>query len=177
MPAAVAGEHRIVTAAEVAALAEPREDLPELVDHFVQTISRRLGIKPPAVPDGALDALRRRRWTGNIRELANAIERALIVSRTGQLPVESLAHTEAEAHPARPLQRSEAPLAPAPGVRSTFPRAQPLDPSIDEASLNLDVLERLTIQRALQATGGHRSRAAHLLGISERTLRNKLKLV
>ena len=42
---------------------------------------------------------------------------------------------------------------------------------------NLDVLERLTIQRALEATGGHRTKAARMLGISERTLRNKLKQV
>ena len=55
------------------------------------------------------------------------------------------------------------------------PAADALSLHIDEASLNLEVLERLTIQRALVATGGHRTRAARILGICERTLRNKLK--
>jgi len=154
-------------------LRERLDDIPDLVDHFVQTISRQLGVKAPAVPPEAIELLRRRRWTGNIRELGNAVERALIVSRGGRLALEALTVAEAEAHPARPLMR--APVAP--GTRTVFPRAAPLDPSIDEASLNLHALERVTIQRALQATGGHRARAAQLLGISERTLRNKLKQV
>jgi DNA-binding NtrC family response regulator len=47
-------------------------------------------------------------------------------------------------------------------------------PSAASESFNLDELERLAIIRALQATGGNRTRAAKLLGISERTLRNKL---
>ena len=50
-------------------------------------------------------------------------------------------------------------------------------PTTADAMFNLDVLERLTIQRALEATGGHRTKAARMLGISERTLRNKLKQV
>jgi DNA-binding NtrC family response regulator len=54
--------------------------------------------------------------------------------------------------------------------------AGPLSPHIDEAPLNLEVLERRTILRALVATGGHRARAARILGMCERTLRNKLKV-
>jgi len=120
--------------------------------------------------------LRGRRWSGNIRELANAIERALIVSRGGRLVIESPATTASEGHPVRVLLPAPGSNPTLPGGRAMFPRAAPLDPSIDAAALNLQVLEKLTIQRALQATGGHRSRAAQLLGISERTLRNKLKV-
>ena len=114
--------------------------------------------------------LRRRRWTGNIREFGNAIERALILCREGRLTADALALPEAEAHPATPLT-TPTQAAAQPG------QVMPIGPTTSEATFNLDVLERLTIQRALEATGGHRTKAARMLGISERTLRNKLKLV
>ena len=149
-------------------LRERLEDIPELAEHFVTKLANQLGIKPPVLTPEALDVLCRRRWSGNIRELGNAIERALILCRDGRLTAESVALAEGEAHPAiLPTPRTaEAPLGAA-----TSPPA----PSNDEGSLNLEVLERLTIQRALVATGGHRTRAARILGICERTLRNKLK--
>ncbi|MEQ1833625.1 MAG: sigma-54 dependent transcriptional regulator [Candidatus Eisenbacteria bacterium] len=159
------------------------EDIPELAEHFVTKIASQLGVRPPTITPDALDVLRRRRWTGNIREFGNAIERALILCRDGRITADAVALPEGEAHPASAMSSSAQPqYGQANGHLNGSSAANSggvalMGPSLDEASFNLDVLERLAIQRALQATGGHRTKAARMLGISERTLRNKLKLV
>jgi len=137
-------------------LREHPEDIPDLVEHFVRHFAAELGIKPPTVPAATLDELKRRPWRGNVRELANAVERAVILFR-GELGPEAFAAASPGA--------SEA------AISAAAPVALP---SAGEATLNLKLLEAQAIERALVATGGHRSRAAQLLGISERTLRNKL---
>jgi DNA-binding NtrC family response regulator len=86
-------------------------------------------------------------WPGNVRELANVIERAVILSRNGTLEP----HHFVDLAGAPPTPSSNAPDA-----------------------FDLDTIERDTIGKALTATRGNRTRAAKLLGISERTLRNKL---
>ncbi len=141
------------------------EDIPELAEHFVRTIADQLGVRAPRLTPEALNMLRRRRWTGNIRELGNALERALILCRDGQLTAESLRLPEDE----------EVPGAPSRAILSIAERLEALVPGGDESSLDLELLERHAIRRALERTGGHRTRAAQLLGICERTLRNKLK--
>jgi DNA-binding NtrC family response regulator len=139
-------------------LRERLEDLPQLVEHFAAAAAGRLGIRPPRVKPEAIEHLRQRPWPGNIRELANAVERAVILSRTGLLTAEAFDPGPARAAPASTGERA----------------ARPANAETPELPLDLAELERLAIQRALQATGGHRTRAAELLGISERTLRNKL---
>ena len=129
------------------ALRERLEDLPVLVQHFVDQAAAELGVKTPAVKPEALDVMRRRPWPGNVRELANAVERAVLLSRGGALGPEAFV---------APVAGGAAPAAAA------------------AATLNLRELEKITIERALATTGGHRQRAAEMLGISERTLRNKL---
>ena len=132
------------------ALRERLEDLPLLVNHFVEQAAAELGVKPPAVRPEAIAVLRLRPWPGNVRELANAIERAVLLGRGAPLGAESFGPTVAA------------------GSAATA------EPAVDAGPLNLRELEGKTIERALVATGGHRQRAAELLGISERTLRNKL---
>jgi DNA-binding NtrC family response regulator len=97
-------------------------------------------------------------WPGNVRELANAVERAVILCRGNVLQPTDFDQQirDAAAHPGRPAIVPNKPD----GGRSI--------------EYNLDAIERLAIERALAATGGNRTRAARLLGISERTLRNKL---
>jgi transcriptional regulator with GAF, ATPase, and Fis domain len=63
-----------------------REDIPELVTHFVETLGRRLGRQIEHIPRETMCALSSYHWPGNIRELQNLIERAVILSNDGVLP-------------------------------------------------------------------------------------------
>jgi DNA-binding NtrC family response regulator len=148
-------------------LRERLEDVPVLAHHFATRAAEQLGVPLGRISPEAIAALQSRRWPGNVRELANAVERAVILSRGGVLTPESFADDGSglaeSARLAVPAPSGPSPSPPAPVVSE--PAAEPY---------NLDHLERLAIQRALAATGGNRTRAAKLLGISERTLRNKL---
>ncbi len=145
-----------------------REDIPPLVEHFVEQVARRLDIEPPTVSPAALAALTRLTWPGNVRELEHAVERAVILNREGPLWVEDFRLDEVlDMAPARPAAEAKA-------VAPTRAAATAVAVPADEGSLNLKDLERWAIERALARTEGHRGRAARLLGISDRTLRNKL---
>ena len=61
-------------------LRERAEDIPALAQHFVVQCARRMGRTPPIIPDAAMEALKLWKWPGNIRELQNVIERAVILS-------------------------------------------------------------------------------------------------
>jgi formate hydrogenlyase transcriptional activator len=68
------------------ALRERREDIPSLVMHFVQIFSRRMGKQVPSISPETMAAFQWHSWPGNIRELQNLVERAVILSRDGVLP-------------------------------------------------------------------------------------------
>jgi formate hydrogenlyase transcriptional activator len=68
------------------ALRERREDIPALVEHFVKIFSRRMGKQVDSVPSETMAAFQSYSWPGNIRELQNLVERAVILSRDGVLP-------------------------------------------------------------------------------------------
>ena len=70
----------------VPALRERREDIPALVKHFVQLFSRRMAKKVDSIPPETMAAFQWYSWPGNIRELQNFVERAVILSRDGVLP-------------------------------------------------------------------------------------------
>ena len=78
---------------EIPPLRERREDIPLLVNYFVSKISRRMGKQIRSIPDQAMQLLTMNAWRGNIRELANFIERAVILTRGDELnvPVAELA--------------------------------------------------------------------------------------
>jgi DNA-binding NtrC family response regulator len=138
-------------------LRERQDDIPFLVHHFVQRTAQHLETTVPDVADDALKLLSARQWPGNVRELANVVERAVILSHGQPISADRL---RAFLKP----ERNEQPAADTPAVAA----------SLEDIPLNLGELERLMISRALSTTGGNRTRAAQLLGISERTLRNKL---
>jgi DNA-binding NtrC family response regulator len=132
------------------ALRERPDDIPRLAHHFIQRAADHLGIPAPAIAPETMLLLQRYRWPGNVRELANAIERAVILFRGAVLRPSAFDEHLRESGQLMPAAPAE---------------PQPYD---------LDAIERRTIERALEATAGNRTRAAKLLGISERTLRNKL---
>jgi DNA-binding NtrC family response regulator len=136
-------------------LRERLDDVPLLAEYFVRNAAASLGIKPPEIPPETLELLQRRTWQGNIRELANVIERAVILCRGGRLLPDAVSEVQG-------IGFATGVPAPVPGVPAAAP-------------INLKALEQIAIERALAATSGHRTRAAELLGISERTLRNKLR--
>jgi DNA-binding NtrC family response regulator len=131
-------------------LRERRADIPRLANYFLKRAAEQEGKEPTSIEQRALDILQAYDWPGNVRELAHAVERAWILSGGRRLRAEDF----------------RLPVSPA--------WSNPASQSAD-LPLNLEELERVAIERALEETGGHRSRAAKLLGISERTLRNKLK--
>ena len=145
-------------------LRERAEDIPLLVRHFVARTARDLGVEPPEVAEETLRVLMHREWPGNVRELEHAVERAVILNRTGPLlPADFPLDGERTSRRAASSEGNA-------GGRTDFSTAE----DAEEEIFNLKVLEERAIQRALAATGGHRTRAAKLLGISDRTLRNRL---
>jgi DNA-binding NtrC family response regulator len=157
---------------QVPPLRERADDILLLADHFLARFARKHGIKPAGFADSAKAAMMAYKWPGNVRELQNSIERAVILSVNGRplssatlgLPAD-LAGGKLPVEPdvAEPiLETAEAAMA-----AGTDGPQEPI--------LRLDDVERRTIHAALGQTGGNRTRAAELLGISIRTLRNKLQ--
>jgi two-component system response regulator AtoC len=134
-------------------LRERPKDIPLLLDHFLERFRATLGKPVRAVTDEALERLVAYPWPGNIRELENVIERAVILADDDTLGVRQL---------------PESVVSPAAGATS-------------EGSLGLNLkrarrsAEIEVIRRALRATGGNRTHAARLLEISHRALLYKLK--
>jgi two-component system NtrC family response regulator len=130
-------------------LRERREDLPPLIEHFLRGFAGKNGKTVRGLTREAREALLRYDYPGNIRELENLIERAVVLTRDDVIGVEDL------------------PLA----------LETPASGSVDEAGLIAAVegLERRMIREALAKADGTQTRAAELLGISERVLRYKLK--
>jgi DNA-binding NtrC family response regulator len=126
-------------------LRERREDIPLLVEHFLQKHAQRAGRKAARFDASAIDALGRYDWPGNVRELENVVERAVVLSM--------------------------APAVVAPGLPGTAPGAT-ASPSLPGHHLrtNLDWTERETVRLALEQAGGVKKDAAELMGISQRAL-------
>ena len=105
-------------------LRERREDLPQLVQHFVRRFSDEHNMRPKRFDPQAMEALRRHRWRGNIRELRNAIERVLIMTPADVIRVEDLPDEIVSGTPSSPGEagdpRASVPAAAAPGTLREF---------------------------------------------------------
>ena len=132
---------------ELTPLSERRGDLELLVPVLVESLSARLETPTKTIGDEAMDRLKTHSWPGNVRELRNVLERALIASSGNEI---------------RP---GDLPEFGQPGTTA----ASGVSPIL------LADRERLAILEALEKSGGHRERAAQLLGISVRTLYTRLK--
>ncbi len=168
-------------------LRERREDIHELAGHFA-----RLYAKPGqsvSLSPGFLSRLENHDWPGNVRELANCVRRAVALATGTEIGVESLEGL-VESHPCRP------PFSKGSGVgaaaRVGHPRSD-LNVSADEflndeflndeflnndqlrPGVSLENMERKLLELTLEATKGNRSRTAEMLGVSLRTVRNKIR--
>ncbi|HZT73453.1 MAG TPA: sigma-54 dependent transcriptional regulator [Terriglobales bacterium] len=126
-------------------LRERREDIPALASHFL----RKHGGEFIELTPELLRALAQRAWPGNVRELENFVRRALALARGPRIGLEAL---EEEPRPAPP---------------SAAPGLQP--------GVSWREAERKLLEATLAATGGNRTRAATMLGMSLRTIRNKIR--
>ncbi len=126
-------------------LRERAAHLPTIAGYLVNTISARLGKEVKPIPDEALGRMHAYRWPGNIRELENILERAIIISHGNTLAIPNLVETE--------------------GGR----------PEALAREGDLRAVERRAIEIALSKTGGNRRQAAEQLGISLRALQYKIK--
>lgn len=148
-----------VVSIHVPALRERPEDIPVLVEHFVRKHGKRLNLNISKVEPEALKCLVRYEWKGNVRELENCIERALVMTESGTVDLDSLPDHVRAAHSIRPA-------------------TQPVVAQEDE---NLSIKQRTTdlekdlIVKALHKTSGNRTHAARILEISHRALLYKLK--
>jgi formate hydrogenlyase transcriptional activator len=134
---------------EIPPLRERREDIPLLVNYFVSKLTRRMGKEINFIPRHVMDALTNNDWNGNIRELANFVERAVILTRGERLELPVIA------------ARTFSSVPTGVGPRSTLKEA-----------------ERGVIAEALRATSGRiagKGGAAERLGLKRTTLQNKMR--
>jgi DNA-binding NtrC family response regulator len=159
-------------------LRERGEDILLLAEHFLRRCARKHGIKVNGYSDSARAALAGYRWPGNVREMQNTIERAVILTENGR-PVTAAAlglpgDFHAEEPP--PLVNEDSPNDFAANLVSTAAAHHPVSVTDDAGGvLPIAELEKQAIKAALRQTEGNRTQAAGLLGISIRTLRNKLQ--
>jgi DNA-binding NtrC family response regulator len=133
-------------------LRERREDIPILLDHFIQRYAKENQKTVRGVSREARDLLFRYDYPGNVRELENIIERAIVISRSDVISIQDLPFQEC-------LDMEDPEESSRPGT-------------LQDA---LENLERRMIHEALEKAESNQSQAARLLGLSERMLRYKLK--
>jgi DNA-binding NtrC family response regulator len=139
---------------QLPALAERKEDLPLLAQHLVTQLAAKHGRPARFMSPSALNALEFHAWPGNVRELRNVIERAVIICSGEQIERHHFAPY--------PIEQRER-------LRNEDTLSLPVGTPLEE-------VERQMIMRTLQKTKNNKTRAAELLGISLKTLHNKLNL-
>ena len=130
---------------ELPPLRERREDIPALIEYFIGKHAQRIGRRIERMEDGVLTSLQQYDWPGNVRELENTIERAVVLTQAAVIPAAAVSMTG-------PITPQSSGL-----------------PSL-KLHQNLEWVERETIRRALDSSGGVKKDAAELMGISQRAL-------
>jgi two-component system NtrC family response regulator len=136
-------------------LRERKEDIALLATHFIEKYACELGRPAPTISPEALLLLTQYSWPGNIRELRNTIERAMILGHGNMVTVEQL-----------------------PKEIATYATQEPensLSFQLPEAGLRLPELEKQLVEQALDSTKGNQVQAARMLGISRDAFRNRMK--
>jgi transcriptional regulator with GAF, ATPase, and Fis domain len=153
-------------------LRERRQDIPLLVEHFVRRFCRETGREAVRVSDEALRALVAGDWPGNVRELENVIERAIVLGEGRVIEAADVSSARSPMH-AVPIAHVGATW---PGGADGTEDTDRVRPGAERAggAATLEEAEREMILATLREEGGNRTRAAARLGISVRTIRNKL---
>ena len=139
-------------------LRDRKEDILPLVTHFIQTIGAEMAKPVAGVSDEAMELLMRYDWPGNIRELENMIERAIVLCDSERLEVQLF-----------PLNEKRTPRAGSMGTLSV--------PAVGAITLDnaLERIERAMIEDALEKAAGVKTKTAELLGIKTSALYYKLE--
>jgi len=136
-------------------LRERPEDIPALAEFFAQQFAAKANRPVPLLLPEFIGDLQRQAWPGNVRELANFMQRVLTLSDAQEIGAE---HIAAE------------PLRPKPRKVGAF-----VAPAALQAGTSIRELQRHLLEATLDVTGGNRTRAAAMLGVSLRTIRNKIR--
>jgi DNA-binding NtrC family response regulator len=159
-------------------LRERKEDIPAIADALLADMNRKHESRVIDFAPEVMEALIRQDWPGNIRELRNAVERAVVLTREGTVQMRALPiHLQSDKPLAMGVGYGEgetalptAPTTPAPAI-----------PAVPENSINVPIgttvgeAEKGLILRTLEHTNNNKTKAAEILGISLKTLHNKLK--
>ncbi len=144
-------------------------DIPLLAEYFLARFSKEMGLNNPGLARDSLHLLANHNWRGNVRELANVLQKALIFSRGYPIRPEDI--SQAIGGDAAPkIDASQAYET----MRQWVRKALISGGSENIFDLLMDGFARVLISEALELTGGNRSRAARLLGISRPTLLSKI---
>jgi DNA-binding NtrC family response regulator len=148
-------------------LRERAEDIPELVMHFLKLHARRCSKAVVQIDDDALSVLKSQPWPGNIRQLENVIERAVVVAENGHISVAELPEElVGQIAPERPTIETRYPLGGLAGDGRIGIQA--------ERDFR-DRHERERLVRALAAANGNKAEAARALGLARSTLLSRLR--
>lgn len=129
-------------------------DIPLLAEAFVDRFNREFGKRVEGVTPQAMELLQKHRWPGNVREICNVVERAVLLTEGSHVDVDSLP----------------------PEVRNQGPEDEPAGAiTLGPKGVDLDELERELLMEALRVAEGNRTEAGRLLGLSRHQIRNRLK--
>ena len=149
------------------ALAEHRDDIPDLVAHFIGLFNNEFKKNTSGVTQEMLDSLMRYNWPGNVRELRNVIERAMILENKEQLDLADLPEELVHVSGGEGAAGSGSAAGDGNDAASVI--------VLPEGGISLRDMEREMVRQALERTEGNKTRAARLLRISRDALRYKMQ--
>jgi len=147
-------------------LRERIEDLPTLIEHFLRQLTPSAGKPVVGMEADCLDLLRSQQWPGNVRQLRNVIERAIIVTRGPMISVVDLPQEIRIRIPGESAVPVQSPVRSGNGIHAG------LDVHV---GMSLNDVKRELLQQTLKSTGGNKAKTAEILGVSLKTLYNHLK--
>ena len=177
--------HRLtILSMRIPPLRDRRDDLGALVEHFVSKHGHLVGPNPPRVGDDFMAALAQAELAGNAREVENVVRHAIVHSEgepaltLSDLPPEMWTHVSQLDTVGPPIAGGDDPRATLPGVDPAVGSAflwQMLSTNGWSLSRSLASCERSLVEGALRSTNGNQSRAARLLGLTPRSIYNKVR--